>query len=117
MIPRPPRSTRTDTLFPYTTLFRAGRATMTNAGWDTTAAELRERFGFQQVRLLNDYAALAPGLEHPKEADRLRIGTARPAAPGARPVLAPGSGLGLAPTGSAWCRARVRLTVYSRVVA
>src|SRR3546814_16881511 len=27
MIPRPPRSTRTDTLFPYTTLFRSvGRA-------------------------------------------------------------------------------------------
>src|SRR3546814_14020859 len=25
MIRRPPRSTRTDTLFPYTTLFRAGR--------------------------------------------------------------------------------------------
>src|SRR3546814_9535738 len=24
MIPRPPRSTRTDTLFPYTTLFRSG---------------------------------------------------------------------------------------------
>src|SRR3546814_13060670 len=26
MILRPPRSTRTDTLFPYTTLFRSGRA-------------------------------------------------------------------------------------------
>src|SRR3546814_14578020 len=26
MIRRPPRSTRTDTLFPYTTLFRAGSA-------------------------------------------------------------------------------------------
>src|SRR3546814_11949874 len=26
MIRRPPRSTRTDTLFPYTTLFRAGKA-------------------------------------------------------------------------------------------
>src|SRR3546814_3986522 len=26
MIPRPPRSTRTDTLFPYTTLFRSKRA-------------------------------------------------------------------------------------------
>src|SRR3546814_8565534 len=25
MIPRPPRSTRTDTLFPYTTLFRSDR--------------------------------------------------------------------------------------------
>src|SRR3546814_4929207 len=27
MIQRPPRSTRTDTLFPYTTLFRSGRGT------------------------------------------------------------------------------------------
>src|SRR3546814_1616592 len=27
MIPRPPRSTRTDTLFPYTTLFRSGVGT------------------------------------------------------------------------------------------
>src|SRR3546814_15642607 len=26
MIPRPPRSTRTDTLFPYTTLFRSSEA-------------------------------------------------------------------------------------------
>src|SRR3546814_13221961 len=26
MIRRPPRSTRTDTLFPYTTLFRSGKA-------------------------------------------------------------------------------------------
>src|SRR3546814_20461816 len=28
MIRRPPRSTRTDTLFPYTTLFRSGCATL-----------------------------------------------------------------------------------------
>src|SRR3546814_11133418 len=28
MIPRPPRSTRTDTLFPYTTLFRSTRCTI-----------------------------------------------------------------------------------------
>src|SRR3546814_11029260 len=31
MIRRPPRSTRTDTLFPYTTLFRSGPEL---AGWD-----------------------------------------------------------------------------------
>src|SRR3546814_12720332 len=31
MIRRPPRSTRTDTLFPYTTLFRSSRA-----GWGST---------------------------------------------------------------------------------
>src|SRR3546814_2723623 len=32
MIQRPPRSTRTDTLFPYTTLFRSYRATATKHG-------------------------------------------------------------------------------------
>src|SRR3546814_3098346 len=31
MIRRPPRSTRTDTLFPYTTLFRSYTYTLTNA--------------------------------------------------------------------------------------
>lgn len=74
----------------------AGRAVMTNAGWDTTAAELRERFGFAGVRLLNDYAALALSLEHLAESDRLRIGPARPMARGALAVLGPGSGLGVA---------------------
>src|SRR3546814_5400203 len=34
MIRRPPRSTRTDTLFPYTTLFRSGGAGATGAGPD-----------------------------------------------------------------------------------
>src|SRR3546814_18284303 len=33
MIRRPPRSTRTDTLFPYTTLFRSWSATATAALW------------------------------------------------------------------------------------
>src|SRR3546814_15538390 len=32
MIRRPPRSTRTDTLFPYTTLFRSVRALRADAG-------------------------------------------------------------------------------------
>src|SRR3546814_13669588 len=32
MIRRPPRSTRTDTLFPYTTLFRSGLADEVRAG-------------------------------------------------------------------------------------
>src|SRR3546814_15098882 len=35
MIRRPPRSTRTDTLFPYTTLFRS------HAGLDRRSAEIR----------------------------------------------------------------------------
>src|SRR3546814_14411973 len=42
MIRRPPRSTRTDTLFPYTTLFRSGRGDLEKgdrpAGIDPLAA-------------------------------------------------------------------------------
>src|SRR3546814_20150529 len=37
MIRRPPRSTRTDTLFPYTTLFRSGRN-----GYAGTTPDVRE---------------------------------------------------------------------------
>ncbi|WP_340118008.1 glucokinase [Pelagibius sp. 7325] len=72
------------------------RAVMTNAGWDTTIGELRQRFGFSHIRLLNDYAALALALPHFAEADRLIVGPARPAAQGALAVLGPGSGLGVA---------------------
>src|SRR3546814_8226914 len=35
MIPRPPRSTRTDTLFPYTTLFRSLRHRLLADGGDS----------------------------------------------------------------------------------
>src|SRR3546814_10704965 len=38
MIRRPPRSTRTDTLFPYTTLFRSSCASF-GCGWDASASE------------------------------------------------------------------------------
>lgn len=76
-------------------------ATMTNAGWDTTADELRRRFGFSRIRLLNDYAALALSLDRLGDGDRRAIGTpagwqAASAAPAPLAVLGPGSGLGVA---------------------
>src|SRR3546814_7415613 len=37
MIRRPPRSTRTDTLFPYTTLFRSGDSDLGQPGGDFNA--------------------------------------------------------------------------------
>src|SRR3546814_6897678 len=43
MIRRPPRSTRTDTLFPYTTLFRAGHVAIGNVAL-LRAAQWRDRF-------------------------------------------------------------------------
>src|SRR3546814_2113546 len=42
MIRRPPRSTRTDTLFPYTTLFRSSRQ---NRQTPTTGLKYRAMFG------------------------------------------------------------------------
>src|SRR3546814_1465824 len=41
MIRRPPRSTRTDTLFPYTTLFRSGRAIPSRRHADAEGGEHR----------------------------------------------------------------------------
>ncbi|MGD1878953.1 MAG: glucokinase [Kiloniellaceae bacterium] len=72
------------------------RAVMTNAGWDTTIGELRQRFGFSHVRLLNDYAAMALALTHFTDGDTLGIGPTQPAAHGPRAVFGPGSGLGVA---------------------
>src|SRR3546814_2347942 len=50
MIRRPPRSTRTDTLFPYTTLFRSPRVTMAvHTGADATGgASYNNRSGARQ---------------------------------------------------------------------
>src|SRR3546814_975361 len=45
MIRRPPRSTRTDTLFPYTTLFRSPQ-------WSEICACQSLLFGFQQFALV-----------------------------------------------------------------
>src|SRR3546814_6961551 len=44
MIRRPPRSTRTDTLFPYTTLFRSPTAARSsNPGWLARSSDARGR--------------------------------------------------------------------------
>src|SRR3546814_1353975 len=48
MIRRPPRSTRTDTLFPYTTLFRSLRFTERGAGPDEVRViTLQQAFGLR----------------------------------------------------------------------
>src|SRR3546814_9793070 len=59
MIRRPPRSTRTDTLFPYTTLFRSAR----NRPDGCPVAAPRQAVGTRHTRVL---ATAMPGCaEHP----------------------------------------------------
>src|SRR3546814_7873369 len=50
MIRRPPRSTRTDALFPYTTLFRSGNGqTDTRGRWQRRLQPLRRQYRGQRV--------------------------------------------------------------------
>src|SRR3546814_3586083 len=59
MIRRPPRSTRTDTLFPYTTLFRSEGTTLFQKGFDDLYRQSRDE-GIHADRdvLLADAASL-----------------------------------------------------------
>jgi glucokinase len=72
------------------------RAAITNSGWVIDAVELRSMLGIAQIRLINDFAAIAWSLPHLSAADLLALGTGArvPEAPAV--VLGPGTGLGLA---------------------
>src|SRR3546814_3434081 len=52
MIRRPPRSTRTDTLFPYTTLFRSLVITTTDGGADYTGFQITDPWTLRPETLL-----------------------------------------------------------------
>src|SRR3546814_3120371 len=81
MIRRPPRSTRTDTLFPYTTLFRSGRTDRAGlhahpADRDLDHRGLRRharlvspplRMGVDRVHHRRDHRAVAPGMARSEE--------------------------------------------------
>jgi len=73
-----------------------GQARLTNVGWAVVAAEVRDRFAVQEVRLLNDLEATAwsvPVLD-PTELEPLQVG--RPGPSGNAAVIAAGTGLGMA---------------------
>src|SRR3546814_7664458 len=69
MIRRPPRSTRTDTLFPYTTLFRSCSRRDYRTGDELSNARAREEGG---VRLLQDEAERRTRCVRPGD-DRARL--------------------------------------------
>src|SRR3546814_10458203 len=54
MIRRPPRSTRTDTLFPYTTLFRS----FSSENWKRPEDEVGELMGLLRLYLRSEIAEL-----------------------------------------------------------
>src|SRR3546814_2439237 len=69
MIRRPPRSTRTDTLFPYTTLFRSR---------DTTDPESRQGRALSKLTSLPGMLARGAAGESPAQEDQAASGGKRP---------------------------------------
>jgi glucokinase len=72
------------------------RCVILNSQWVIDASELRAAYGFEKVRLLNDFEALAWALPHLTASDAFTIGDGRAAPDAPMVVLGPGTGLGVA---------------------
>src|SRR3546814_18358697 len=114
MIRRPPRSTRTDTLFPYTTLFRSpsGQGGRAGGGRDRDADVLPQRRqgrGLELRRAARADRRCARELTGP----RLRSARRHPSPPGSRPPAPSMVRHGGSP-GSSWWGASWAVTRRSR---
>ena len=81
------------------------RVDMTNHPWSFSIDDVRRRLGLDDLRVINDFTAIALAIPHLGDGDRLQVGGGE-AAPGAPiAVLGPGTGLGvsaLIPAGGGW---------------
>ena len=73
-----------------------GRCVLTNAAWVIDSSELKRRFGFRSVRLLNDHEAAAWSLGRLAPSDTVLIGPDTPGPGAPMALLGPGTGLGMA---------------------
>ncbi len=71
-----------------------GKARLTNLGWATSEAALREALGVERVALLNDLVAIAAAVPHLRGDDLACLNEGQPDPHGAIAVVAPGTGLG-----------------------
>src|SRR3546814_6812580 len=81
MIRRPPRSTRTDTLFPYTTLFRSVAVVPAGEGLDDRPGRRRQRIDVRALRLVARGRYL-DGAMLDVDPRQFEFGDVRPALPG-----------------------------------
>jgi glucokinase len=72
------------------------RCALTNSSWIIDGAEIRAKFGFTRVHLVNDFEAIAWSLPHLRSADLFAIGGGHAIAGAPIAVLGPGTGLGVA---------------------
>lgn len=73
-----------------------GHVKVTNLPWEVDARALERVFGFASVRLINDFAAAAHGVEALADDDLVTLQQGEPVAGAPRVVLGAGTGLGVA---------------------
>jgi glucokinase len=71
-----------------------GRANITNLPWQIDAAALAAEFRISQVRLINDFQAVAYGIEALDDGDLATLQAGIPVEGGVRAVIGAGTGLG-----------------------
>lgn len=71
------------------------RIEMTNLGWSFSAETLRAKVGVDEIRVVNDFTAVAMSLPYLDAADVIQVGGGEPVAGRALAVLGPGTGLGV----------------------
>lgn len=84
---------------------RGDHIKMTNHVWSFSIEETRRTLGFDQLRFINDFTALALALPHLKGEDVRKVGGGEPVADSPRAVIGPGTGLGvsgLVPLSGGW---------------
>ncbi|HOL37771.1 MAG TPA: glucokinase [Rubrivivax sp.] len=88
----PPRAAA----FAVATAVEGDRISFTNSAWSFSRHETQHALALERLELLNDFEALALALPA-LQGEQLRVvGTVAPAAAGARAVIGPGTGLGVA---------------------
>jgi glucokinase len=73
-----------------------GRSRTTNLPWEVSENEIKRRFGWKRVRLVNDLVATALAIPALRVGEMNPLNRARPAKGGNIGILAPGTGLGVA---------------------
>ncbi len=69
---------------------------ITNLPWEVSAAALRDEFGFERLRLINDFQAVGYGIEGLREEDMVTLQDAAAEPRAVRAVIGAGTGLGQA---------------------
>ncbi|HXZ95941.1 MAG TPA: glucokinase [Burkholderiales bacterium] len=72
------------------------RVRMTNLPWSIDGDLIAEHFGIARVKVVNDFAAAAAGIELLQPADLVTLQSGEPVAGAPRVVIGPGTGLGVA---------------------